>query len=96
MNSHVERIRMAADSIMRGPLRQPDLFERSVWIIDEIGTASAKATAQLVNLRVGRARSDIETFEHATSEIIKLLEQAGTLTAVLADQIAQHKAGGEK
>lgn len=92
MNSPIDRLRTAADAIGK-PLHQPDLFERSVWLVDEITTASATIAAHLVELRVARTQRCIEALERANTEIGKLLGQSATLSAVLADQIAKHKAG---
>lgn len=94
MNSPVDRLRTAADAIGK-PLHQPDLFERSVWLVDEIADAGAAISVLLVDLRVARVQHNIEALDRANAEIGRLLHQATTLNGVLADQIAKHRAGRE-
>lgn len=96
MNTPIERLQTAAATSQRDPLRQPDLFERCVWMVDEMSATSASVAAQLVNLRVARAQRDIDAFERANAEIGKLLTQSENMNAVLADQIAGHRAGRGK
>ena len=90
MNSPISRLH---NSVAQDQLRQPDIFERSVYVVDEIAEAGAMVAVQLVEMRVARSRRSISGMELACEEIAKLLRQSVRLSTVLAEQIAKHQRG---
>lgn len=90
MNSPISRLH---NSVAQDQLRQPDIFERSVYVVDEIAEAGAMVAVQLVELRTARIRRSIGEMELANNAIAKLLRQSVRLNTILADQIAKHQRG---
>lgn len=85
----------ASEPTVEPPLRQPDLFERTIWIVQEIGEAADKfrneAPSVVARIRAGRSGRDVEMLDAATAELLVMLNAANILTDTLAKQIDKHR-----
>lgn len=95
MNIPINRIRPHV--VGDAPLRQPDIFERSVYIIDEIADVSASIAMQLVELRAARFKRSADDMKLASDKIAALVLQLAAMNQTLASQIVKHqKANGSQ
>lgn len=79
MTSAVQRVVAANAAVTADPLRQPDVFERTTFIVLEIEDAAIKALGQIIALKAARAGKDAAGMRAATADIKRLLGQAGQM-----------------
>lgn len=89
MNSPIEHLhqRRHAD----GPLHQPDIFARAIYIVDEMADVSASIAVQLVELRAARSQRSAGDMKLASDKIAALLLQLAAMNMSLATQVAKHQ-----
>lgn len=71
-------------------LYQPDVFERSVYVVDEMADVSASIAVQLVEIRAARSQRSAAEMKQASDKIAALLLQLAAMNMTLATQVAKH------
>ena len=80
----------ASEPAVEPPLRQPDLFDRAIWLVQEIGGAIVKLGVEAPNLvariRVARTTRNLDVLHEASRDLGVLLASAAILTKTLEEQ----------
>ncbi len=88
---------MAATRLPDAPLDQPDLFQRSQWMVDELADAGARLAKVHADLRAATATRDLAAFDQCLAEQTRLVIQLENMNAaLLRASDAEHKSKKEK
>jgi hypothetical protein len=82
---------MSTNQHAAAPLRQPDVFERSVYLTCEIEAACQKAKQAAMAMKVGRITRSHAGMKAAAEELERHLRQARSMNDALQIVLAQDR-----